>query len=204
MSSVQQRVSSLILKEVCIHNNLSEKLINIRALAKYLINKYDLNVSLDSVISAIRRSDIKKIKEDQNNIALFLKGAIVSTRNNIACVTLKSFKFSDLLKLSDIKGLNFIKGNHKFKIIIDKKNVKGINDLFSTKINRLEDDLSEISVNLNEGVYEQKGILAEIVNSIFINDINISEILICPPEFLILVKSKDMVKTYEIIIKLTQ
>jgi hypothetical protein len=50
----------------------------------------------------------------------------------------------------------------------------------------------------------QKGILAEIANEISIHNININEILICPPEFLILVSSKDMVKTHEIILGLTE
>ena len=55
MVSVNQRIWNIISKELCVERELLHGLINIRALAKYLIDKYSLNASLDSVISAIRR-----------------------------------------------------------------------------------------------------------------------------------------------------
>jgi hypothetical protein len=194
----------LLSKEICVNKNLSQKLINIRALARYLIKKYELSTSLDSVISSIRRYDLEKGEEDKKRILSLFKNAIVSTRNNIACVTLKKFLLKDLEKLSEVKGLNFVKGSKDFKIVLDKKYVKDLKDLFSGKIKKIEDNLSEISVYLTEKVLTQKGILAEIANEIYIHNINISEILICPPEFLILVKNSDMIKTHEIIIGLTE
>lgn len=204
MSSVQQTVSNLLSKEICVNKNLSQKLINTRALARYLIKKYNLNTSLDSVISSIRRYDIERLEEDKKRILTLFKDAVISTRNNLACITLKNFTLKDISKLSESKGLNFVKGSKDFKIVIDKKYVKEIKDLFSGKIKKIEDDLSEISIALSEKVLKQKGILAEIANEISIHNININELLICPPEFLILVNSKDMVKTHEIILGLTE
>lgn len=204
MASVQQKVSILLSKEVLLQKGLADKLINTRALARYLKKKYNLDSSLDSVISAIRRYDIKKVEEDKKKILELLKGAIVSTRNNVACITLKNFSLKDLEKLERINDFEFIKGTNEFKIIANKDDIDDLKDLFSTKIIKVEDDLSEISFVLNEKVLKQKGILAEIANEIYIHDINISEILICPPEFLILVKKNDMVKTHEIIIRLTE
>ena len=204
MTSVQQKVSLLLSKEVLLEKGLAEKLINIRALARYLKNKYNLDSSMDSIISAIRRFDIKKTEEDKKKIHELLKGAVVSSRNNVACITLKNFLLKDIEKLENIKSLSFVKGTNEFKIVADKEYVEDIKDLFSNKIRKIEDDLSEVSFVLSEKVLKQKGILAEIANEIYIHDINISEILICPPEFLILVKKKDMVKTHEIIIGLTE
>ena len=204
MQSVQQKITDILSKEICVQKNLSLDLINMRALARFLIKKYDLKTSLDSVISSVRRYDIKQVEEDKTKILMLLKDAVVSTRNNIACITLKNINFKDLLQLSDIKGLNFVKGSKDFKIVLDKRYVKKVKDLFLSKVSKVEDDLSEISVVLSEKVLKQKGILAEISNEISIHNINISEILICPPEFLILVKSKDMVKTHETIIGLIE
>ena len=204
MGSVQQIVTGLLSKEICVQRNLESGLINARALARYLIKKYELKVSLDSVISAIRRYEIKKVEEDRNKILVLLSDAIVSTRNNIACITLKNFLFKDLSKLPDATSLNFVKGAKDFKIIADKKYVNEIKEAFSNKIKKIEDNLSEISVILSDKVLKQKGVLAEISNEISIHNINIVEILICPPEFLILVKNKDTIKTHEIIIRLTE
>lgn len=204
MSSVQQKVIDLLSKEISVQKNLVDDLINIRALARYLIDKYKLNTSLDSVISAIRRYDIKKVTEDKKAVLMLLENAIVATRNNVACITLRNFSFKDFVKFSDVKGLNFVKGTKDLKIVIDKKYIKKIKELFPGKISKVEDDLSEISIVLTEKVIKQKGVLAEITNELSIHNINISEILICPPEFLILVKGKDMVKAHEIIIRLTE
>jgi hypothetical protein len=204
MASVQQKVSILLSKEVSLQKGLTNKLINTRALARYLKEKYHLEASLDSIISAVRRYDLKKIEEDKKKILELLKGAVVSTRNNVACITLRNFSLKDLEKLEKIKSLSFVKGTHEFKVVIDKEYVESLKDLFSNKIIKIEDDLSEVSFVLSEKVLKQKGILAEIANEIYIHVINISEILICPPEFLILVKKKDMVKTHEIIIGLTE
>ncbi|MBS3171305.1 hypothetical protein J4449_01695 [Candidatus Woesearchaeota archaeon] len=204
MSSVQQTVSNLLSKEICVTRNLFQKLINIRALARYLIKKYSLNTSLDSVISSIRRYDIQKLDEDKKRILTLFKDAVISTRNNLTCITLKNFSLKDLTKLSELKGLNFVKGSRDFKIVVDKKDVNHVKDLFHGKIKKIEDDLSEISILLTDKVLKQKGILAEIANDISIHNININEILICPPEFLILVNSKDMVKTHETILGLTE
>ena len=179
MTSVQQKVSLLLSKEVLLEKGLAEKLINIRALARYLKNKYNLDSSLDSIISAIRRFDIKKTEEDKKKIHELLKGAVVSSRNNVACITLKNFLLKDIEKLENIKSLSFVKGTNEFKIVADKEYVEDIKDLFSNKIRKIEDDLSEVSFVLSEKVLKQKGILAEIANEIYIHDINISEILIC-------------------------
>ncbi|MEK6937122.1 MAG: hypothetical protein AABW58_03570 [Nanoarchaeota archaeon] len=204
MTSIQQTVSSLLSKEVCVNKNLSQKLINSRALARFLIKKYNLNTSLDSVISSIRRYDIKKQEEDKKRVLALFKEAVISTRNNVSCITLKNFSLKDLTKLSDIKGLNFVKGSKDFKIVVDKKDIKRIKDLFPGKVRKTEEDLAEISIVLTDKVLKQKGVLAEIANEISIHNININEILICPPEFSILVSNKDMVATHEIILGLTE
>src|SRR3989344_9592032 len=159
MGSIQHTVNSLLSKEICVNKNLSLKLINTRALARYLIKKYDLKTSLDSVISSIRRYDLEKVEEDSKRILSLFKDAIVATRNNIACITLKKFSLKDLEKLSEVKGLNFIIGSKDFKIVLDKKYVKNVKDLFSGKIKKIVDNLSEISISLTEKVLTQKGIL---------------------------------------------
>ena len=47
----------------CIKRDLSKGLINSRALAKYIVKTQKMDVTLDAIISAIRRYDIEK-KDD--------------------------------------------------------------------------------------------------------------------------------------------
>jgi hypothetical protein len=44
--------------------------------------------------------------------------------------------------------------------------------------------------------------LARIASEVALANINIQEIIVCPPEFLIYVKEKDMVKAHESLLKL--
>ena len=87
--SINQIVWGILEGHIGLKKDLSRDIINIRALANYLIDKYDLNTSIDSVISALRRysDSSEKIKEEKN-ILSFFKNATIKTRNHIFCLTL--------------------------------------------------------------------------------------------------------------------
>ena len=63
VSNIREFVWRVIDTDISLKKDVSRSVINVRALAKYIINKYKLNVSLDSVISAIRRYHISPEKK---------------------------------------------------------------------------------------------------------------------------------------------
>ena len=201
---IAQIVWNILKSDLAIQKDLEKGLINVRGLAKYILNKYDLEASLDAVISAIRRFEAEKVYEKEDKVILSLfKDAKIATRNNIACLTIKKDGLKPMKTVLD-KDIRAIIGTEEIKVICEKKYLEDIKETFSDSVEKVEEDLSELDIVISEKAVKQKGVLARISNEIALHNINILESIICPPEFLIYVKEKDAVKTYELLLGLTK
>ncbi len=210
MSSINQQVWKLISGDVSIQKGLKRDIINIRGLAKFFMKRYGVKASLDSVISAIRRYDGSETFTEEELTSVF-KHCIISTKNNVACITVRldALKhFPKLLEMQANHQLNhtkFLTGPNSVKIITDNVHKDKILGVINEKaILTLEEDLSEISISLSQKAISTKGVLARMANELALNNINIVEMLVAPPDFLVYVKEKDIVKTHEALLKLSE
>ncbi len=212
MTNITQKVWNIILKEPAIRKNLKNDLINVRALAKYLIKRYKLNVSLDGVITAIRRYlQEEDFQEEEEEFVDIFAGSNVSTKNNIACITIRKSVniFDNLSRLFTINDFSrketfrLIMGRDSIKVMVDKENLKKVKSVFPEKsIVGVEDNLSELSLFIGLKAKQTKGVMAKIASEIAVHDVNIVEIINCIPEILIYVKKEDLLKAHESLIKL--
>ncbi len=207
VTNINQVVWKVLQQDLAIQKDMWRKIINTRALAKYLIKKYSLLASLDSVISAIRRFQTQDhFEEEEKKLHTIFKQAIVSTKNNVCCMTigLTSHEFlTRVCKTQNTVHFRISTGEHEFKLVTENPSLQKIKGLFSQdEILGLDQDLSEVSVVLTDLAVETKGVLARIATELTLANINIQEIIITPPEFLIYVKQKDIVKAHESILKL--
>ncbi|MBT7928627.1 hypothetical protein HN682_01735, partial [Candidatus Peregrinibacteria bacterium] len=69
MTNINQTVWRLLAQDLSIQKNLKKGLINVRGLAKYLIETYNLRASLDAVISAIRRFENSETFKDEEELS---------------------------------------------------------------------------------------------------------------------------------------
>ena len=204
MESVNQQVSKALQTDPAIMRDLERKLANTRALAKYLINKYELKVSLDAVISSIRRFPLEAYQEEEKIMQHIFRDSIVGTKNNIACVTVNmppNQAFAKLCLIS-LPVIRMTTGTEEVKILVENGHADEIAKLF--KKPEVERGLSEINVTVAEKAVKTKGVLARIAAELALANINIHEVLACPPEFLIYVSEKDIVKAHERVIALTR
>jgi len=205
MTNITKEVWGIIESDLAIEKNLAQGLINTRALARYLIEKYSLKASLDSVISAIRRFETKtKFIDVENKLHNLFKDAVIKTRNNVTCITISHNHGSlDLIKsIKKVDNMRIAVGSNSSKLIIDESKLKEITPHLQEFIEKIERDLSELSVTIDEKAIKTKGVLARIANEISLANINIEEFVISPPEFLIYVKQEHILKTYESVLKL--
>ncbi len=206
-TTVNQAVWKVLQSDIAIQKDLARKLLNVRALAKHILHRHNVTASLDAVISAIRRYQSQEVfEEDERALQPIFADSIVSTRNNMACLTL-SISSSDLLRrlcaTDKHVPIKFTSGTNEIKVIIDAPHLPQVLDLFDKSIIRkIEKDLSEISLTVSEVALGTKGVLARVASEVALANINIHEILICPPEFLIYVKQKDIVKAHDSILRL--
>ena len=202
MKSINQQVWRAMELDPAIMRDLQRKLINSRALAKYLIKKYDLHASMDAVISSIRRFPIEQHKEEERVLRSIFKDSVISTRNNIACVTINRTPKEVFERLSkEMPDFRMTTAINSVKIIVENGDAEKIGKLFKRK--EIERGLSEISVTVSEKALKTKGVLARIAEELALANINLHEFLVCPPQFLLYVAQKDIVKAHERIIGLT-
>jgi len=202
MKSINQQVWRAMELDPAIMRDLQRKLINSRALAKYLIKKYDLHASMDAVISSIRRFPIEQHKEEERTLRSIFKDSVISTRNNIACVTINRTPKEVFERLSrEMPDFRMTTATNSVKIIVENGEAEKIGKLFKKK--EIERGLSEISVTVSEKALKTKGVLARIAEELALANINLHEFLVCPPQFLLYVAQKDIVKAHERIIGLT-
>jgi len=206
-ASTNQEVWKILRSDLAIQKDLNRNLINSRALAKYVITKYNLTTSLDAVISAIRRFQGEEtFREEEKAILSVFKNAVISTKNNMACITL-NMRPCHFLKKTNLAenspSYRIIATPNEIKVMLEQPLLADIKKLFSKdEIIKIEENLSEIRIKVEESAVKTKGVLARIANEIALADINIQEILVCIPRFLIYVKEKDIVKAHEAILKL--
>ena len=204
MESINQQVWKALQTDPAIMRDLERKLVNTRALAKYIINKYDLKVSLDAVISSIRRFPLGAYQEEEKILQHIFTNSVVGTKNNMACITINMAPNQAFAKLCmiDMPIIRMTTGTEEVKIIAENTHVDEIAKLF--KKADVERGLSEISITVSEKAVKTKGVLSRITAELALANINVHEMLVCPPEFLIYVSQKDIVKAHERIITLTQ
>ncbi len=204
MESINQQVWKALQTDPAIMRDLQRKLVNTRALAKYLIQKYDFKVSLDAIISSIRRFPLDAYQEEEKILQHIFKEAIVSTKNNIACVTVNMAPNEAFAKICglNLPLLRMTTGTEEVKILVENGMAEKIAKLFKNP--EIEHNLSEISITVAEKAHRTKGVLARMAAEMALANINIHELCMCSPEYLIYVSQKDIVKAHERIITLTQ
>lgn len=192
---------------MAIQKDLQRNLINSRALAKYIINKYGLTTSLDAVISSIRRFQGEEtFKEEEKILLNIFRNAVISTKNNMACLTLnlRPAQFLKKIKMSDNSAsYRIITTPSEIKVLMESPQLDSLKRLFTKdEIAKEEDRLSEIRIKVSETAVKTKGVLARIASELALANINLQEIIVCSPRFLIYVKEKDIVTAHDAILKL--
>jgi predicted regulator of amino acid metabolism with ACT domain len=208
MGVITQKVWNFLENEPTIKRNLHRKIINQRALAKYIINKTQLNIQIDSVISAIRRFELSKRFNDYfYTIAELLHCSEVDTRTNLTLITIKNTNLKKIIKdiqeFDNFEKIRVLKGDTISKIIIDKNKLDSFKSNCSNKdIININDNIGEIKLILTEKAKDKKGVLAKIASELASYNINIYEIMSCLPELLFYIEEKNLPKAQDIIIRL--
>jgi len=143
-------------------------------------------------------------QEEEKILQHIFNDSVISTKNNMACVSINMAPCQVFEKLRGISwpSLRVTTGTDEVKILAENAHADTIAKIF--KGAQVEHDLSEISVTVAEKAVKTKGVLARIAAELALANINIHEMCMCVPQFLIYVSQKDIVKAHERIIMLTQ
>jgi len=119
---------------------------------------------------------------------------------------------SELFKKINIHGgetIRLVKSSESLEILIDEKNIQKVKSLFTEgQINRIIKNIGIVNVNLNQESaldYENTpGVFSTILNELVMHNISVHEIILCSYEYMIFVDEKNLVETYEVLMKLCE
>jgi aspartokinase len=214
MTNIAHEVWKVLDNSPSIRREMKRGLINMSALAKYIISEKKVDATLDAVISAIRRYKLDK-HDDIFDTAYKILGRTVnlSTKSNLAEISLvKDDDVQQLLPelfniIKYIRGdvLRVTQANESIRILIDGKNMDNVIKIFpKSKIITKEKNLAEINIYIDPKMQTTPGILAAIANELAINEINIVEFMTCPPEMICVVKKDDLLRASNVLYKLCE
>ncbi len=207
MKSVQQEVVLLLNRDVAVQKCLQKNLLNVRALAQYLIKEYDLNFSIDAVISAIRRYDaeVSEVKTEEKELKKVFLEMSIYTKDAVTRIVLKDKTFpiiaEDFLGKKRLReNFRLIKGKENVTLIVSQKDIEQKLSLFKSQdIILLQKNLSEIRMDFGKDVTKIKGLLSRLAGELTIRGINIEDIIFSSPDILLYIQEKYMIKALEAI-----
>ena len=212
IENIREYIWKIIDTDLALKKDLSRQIINVRSLAKYILDTYKVNLSLDSIISAIRRyPTTPEKKHDKNEVYNLLKQAKIRSITKMASISLKkneetTRKLGEILPKVDFESgeiLRIIEGAKLFKIIIDKKSFDKMSSNFrKSDMIGYNKGIGMVELVYPETLAKTPGVFASISTELGSNNISIIDALIISNEHIIVVDEKDLLKAFEILYNL--
>lgn len=214
MTNVTQAVRDFLNKHPFIVKGLHEGIINVSALALYIMDKMGIDATVHAVISAIRRyeSSSEAPREEQpSKAAEVFKDSKISTKSRLTLLTVARH-FDQLQKIlpailenvdvSRGEVLRIVEGRGSIKFLVDHSKEKEIIKLIPRhELLSVSKDLGEINILFPEKLAHMPGLIAPVLNELEINDIDPIEVISCLPEFLIIVKENQIAKCHDTLLR---
>lgn len=211
-NNVNLEVWSFLRQDPFILRYMYKKLINIRALARFIINEKKINASLDAVISSIRRYNItNQILIYEKAKKIFSQIISISTKNQLICIELiKDIEVQQLLPklftIIDYEQADILIITHTEKTIsiyINNDKLNNIEKIIpKNKIKHVYKNLAAINVKINKEALKIPGIIALIANEFAIYDINTIELITSGQELIWFLDDKDLLDAFSYVNKL--
>ncbi len=209
--SIAEAARLIVSGKPSIIDGLRQGVINFSALAEMIkeqvmeiVDKKSVNV--DSIKMALMRyadelKSQRKILEEQ--IAEVTANSILELKNDVAILTInqKSFliRFDQIFKsLNSFRFLQLTQGTETFTVVTDLQSKEKIVESVGEKNIVLEiEDQSAIVIISPKQIIDVPGVIAYITDLLSTNGINITQIISCYTDTLLIVDRRDALKAYQ-------
>ncbi len=215
MADIPFETWKIIEKEPSIQLCLQQRLINMRALARYIAKRLaenGIDSTEDAIISAIRRyPKDNKFKNRFEHAKKIISQSTISTRSHIVNISLAKGKeaqdaVAELFSIINFERgemLRLLEGEEAIKIIIDQKNLqKALKIVPKSALIKVHENLAEINMHLHPEAVNTPGIILVLTTELMLNNLNIYELMSCVPEMLIFVEERDLLKAYQLLFEM--
>ncbi len=212
MANIAQQVHRFIDQDSSIRKDLGRGIINTRALATHIQRQLGSS-NINAIISAIRRYETSDPDATQYSDALkLIREAKISTKNHICNIALikdasvqqQLPKLFSLIRYDQGEVLRVIQAEESIKVIVDQKNAAAVIGLFPpSKVVLVEENLAEITMNLDPMSAKVKGVLAILNTELANSGVNILETMSCVPELVWFIDEKDLLRAHQAFLNLS-
>ncbi len=211
--SIAEAARLIVGSRPSIVDGLRQGVINFSALAEMIkgqvmeiVGRQSVNV--DSIKMALMRyaeelKSKKKLLEEQ--ITEVIAKSILELKNDVAVLTVdqKNFivRFDQIFKsLNSFRFLQLTQGNETFTVVTDLQSKEKIVEVVGQKSIILEiEDQSVIVIISPHQIIEVPGVIAYITDLLSTNGVNITQIISCYTDTLLIVDRKDALRAYQIL-----
>ncbi len=212
VENIREFVWKIIDTDVSLKKDLLRGIINVRSLAKYIIEAQKINTSVDAVISAIRRYE-KSPENKENAYSAYnvLKQARIATRTNMSSLLVKrtdevKSKLGRPEKLMDFQGhetIRVLEGSQALTLIFDRKNLEKIKSFFTSSVILEENkDVGMVEISYPRILKKTPGVFLIIYNELAENNISIIDSLMSSNEHILILDEGKLLKAFELIYNL--
>jgi hypothetical protein len=204
MADIRRRVERVIETDPVIKRGLQRQIINLRALARFILEADDVEATPDAVLGIIRRYPLGG--EEEDGLRRVFRDCELAMRNRVGDLALENgpdimkriAEFASTVKTTKGESLRVIVGLKSIRVIADQKALENFRETLRPKeIVRYSTDLAEISLLLPHEAEEAKGTIARITTELALNDVNLIGVMCCSPESILLLAEKDAPRALE-------
>ncbi len=204
MSDIRRRVERVIEGDPVIKKGLQRRIINSRALARYILEADGVNSTPDAILGVIRRYPIGS--ESQVPHPEVFRDCEITSRNKMADLALENgpeimkriAEFASRIRTTRGESLRVIVGLRSIRVIADMKTLENFRQTLLPKdIISYSTDLAEISLIFPQEATKIPGIIAKITAQLALNDVNLAGIQCCSPEDILMVAESDASRALE-------
>ncbi len=198
MADIRRRVERFIEADPVIKKGLQRRIINSRALARYILEAKGVDSTLDRVLGIVRRYPLSGENDSRHRQAF--KDCEIATRNNVGDLAVENgpdimrriAEFASTIRSNRGESLRVTVGFRSIRVIADEKALESFRQTLRPKeIISYSNDLAEISLLFPPEAKSTKGIIAKISTELALNDVNLVGIICNSPEDILLVTEAD-------------
>lgn len=204
VADIRRQVERAIETDPVIKKGLQRRIINSRALARYILEANGVNSTLDAVLGIVRRYPLGS--ENDNRHRQVFKDCEIAMRNKVADLAVENgpdimrriAEFASTIKTTKGESLRVTVGVRSIRVIADEKALESFRQTLRPKeIIGYSKDLVEISLLFPPEARGTKGVIAKISTELALNDVNLVGIICNSPEDILLVTEADAPRALE-------
>jgi hypothetical protein len=211
VAEVRRKIERIIESDPTIRTGLFRGIINSRGLARYIVENYAVDSTMDAVLGVLRRYPLDDGRKE--DLRLGLKDCHIWMRGGIAYLIVENLpdvmrrvaEFAGTIRSTRGEPFRVVVSSDSVRIIAGRDALDNFKESFRPKeVIRYSTELAEVTLLLPEGPENLGGIATAITAQLTLNGIDPVGIMVCPPEDILIVSESDASRTFEAIQQLVK